>query len=492
MSLRLHGPATIAIAFVVPLAVLLATVRTSVGFWDTGDLQTVAWIAGIPYPTGYPGYVVVAWLWAHALPIGSVAARVNALSACALAASAATVTGLALVFDVLPVLAIFSGWSFAFAHLVWLRGSYADVHPLGFALAFAAVALAVRWALRADERALAAGILLAAAAVAVDNTTVLVLAGGVIVTLARAWPLGLVARNVAIGIALVVALYAYLPLRSAYVTAHHLDPTLALGIEPGRPFWDDHHPATADGFRSLVAGSEWSPGVTLARVLTPDALRAAAARIGPVYGPDEPQGLVFVALAGIAFIVARAPIVGLGLVLGAVVPAVFGATYQAEADPGRYLFMLYALTALGVGVAADRVVRAFTRRDSAVPLAAACALFAVLFVYDAVHGADVFATRADTDASDLAARVAAATRDGAIVVAPWDWATPLAYHAYVDRAMGSRIVVCALPQDYIERYAGWARGRQVAIVSDGAPDLPGFATRRLAGGTPQVYEIVAP
>ena len=41
---------------------LLATVRTSVGFWDTGDLQTVAWIGGIPYPTGYPLYVVAGWL----------------------------------------------------------------------------------------------------------------------------------------------------------------------------------------------------------------------------------------------------------------------------------------------------------------------------------------------------------------------------------------------------------------------------------------------
>ncbi len=469
---------------------LLATVRTSVGFWDTGDLQTVAWIAGIPYPTGYPGYVVVAWLWSHALPIGTVAARVNALSAFAVAASAGTVAGIALLFDVLPVIAICAGWTFAFSHLVWLRATYADVHPLGFAVAFVAVALAVRWALRGDARSLAAGIVLAAVALAVDNTTVLVLAGGVVVTFARTWPIALIIRNLAIGAALVVAVYAYLPLRSAYVTSHHADPTLALGIEPGRPFWDDHHPSTPDGFRSLVAGSEWSPSVTIVRVFTPDAIRAAVERIGPVYTADEPQGLPLVALIGIAFIVARAPIPGAGLVAGAVVPAVFGATYQAEADPGRYLFMLYAITALGAGVAADRAVRAFARQAVAVPLAAACALFAALFVYDATRAGDLLAARGDTAPADLAGRVAAATRDGAVVVAPWDWATPLAYHAYVDGAMGNRIVVCALSGDYLDRYAAWARDHQLAIVSDGPPDLPGFATRRLTGGTPQVYEIV--
>src|ERR1700681_1556953 len=162
---------TLVIAFVVPLAVLLSSVRTSVGFWDTADLQTVAWIAGIPYPTGFPGYVVIAWLWTHALPFASVAARVNALSGCAVAGGAATIRALALLFAVLPALAILAAWTFAFAHVIWVRATYADVHPLGFALAFVAIALALYWVRRDDARALATGIVLAGVALAVDNTT---------------------------------------------------------------------------------------------------------------------------------------------------------------------------------------------------------------------------------------------------------------------------------------------------------------------------------
>ena len=479
-----------AIAIVVPLVVLLSSVRTSVGYWDTADLQTVTWIAGIPYPTGYPGYVAIGWLWTHLLPFASVAARVNALSAIAIAAGAATVAALALLFEVRPAVAVIAAWTFAFAHVIWLRATYADVHPLGFAIAFLAVALAVRWVRRGEPRTLATGIVLAGLAVAVDNTTVLILAGGVVVTLGRAWPPGVVLRSLAVAALVVIVAYAYLPLRSAYVTAHRLDPTLALGIPPGRPFWDDHHPSTMEGFASLIAGTEWTPGATLARVITSEAAHNALARFGPELAEDEPQGLAIVALIGIAFIAWGAPLTASGLVLAALLPALFGASYQAEADPERYAFMLYALTALGIAVAADRTARAFAGRRPALALGVVCGLLALALANDAARGAPLFAARDNPGARALGMRVAATTRDGAVVVAPWDWATTLAYHAYVDESLGSRIVVCALPQDHLDEYARWAHDRQVTILSDGEPNLPGYRTRRLSDGIPQVYEII--
>jgi hypothetical protein len=483
-----------AIAFVISLVVLLGSVRTAVGYWDTGDLQTVVWIAGIPYPTGFPGYVLFGWLWTHAIPLGSVAARLNALSAVAIAAGAGTVAAIALLFDVAPALAVLGGCLFAFARTIWLRGSYADAHPLGFALAFAAIALAIRWTLRGEERALGAAIVLGGIAMAVDNTTVLMLAGGVVVALGRRWPLAMALRSLGIAAVVVVAAYAYLPLRSAFVTAHGLDPTLALGLPPGRPFWDDHHPSGVDGFLQLVTGTEWTPGYTLSRLLTVDRLGAAVARYGPALGAAFPQGLLIVALGGLGAIAFSAPLVAIGLLVAVVLPASFGASYQAEADPERYAFALYALTALGVAVGADRAVRAFARTTRpALALGAAIALLCAAVLHDAASARDLVASRSDGRAADLAARVAASTRDGAIVVAPWDFATPLAYHAYVENAMGRRIVVCALPLEDLAFYPEWARRRQLAIVSDGAPDIPGFRTRLLDGsGVPEVYELVAP
>ncbi|MBV9440414.1 MAG: DUF2723 domain-containing protein, partial [Candidatus Eremiobacteraeota bacterium] len=255
MSLRLRWPYALALAFAVPFAVLLVGVRTSVGVWDTADLQTVAWILGIPYPTGYPGYVLLGFLWTHLIPLGNAASRLNALSAFAVAAAAADVCGLVLAFDVAAPVALGAAWMFAFAEPIWQRGTYADVHPLGFAVALAAVALAVRWARTSDVRSLAAALVVAGAALAVDNTTILILTGALLTSLARPWPLRDVLRAALLGVAIVVLAYAYLPLRSAQVTAARTDPTLALGIEPGRPFWDDHHPSAFDGFVELVTGS---------------------------------------------------------------------------------------------------------------------------------------------------------------------------------------------------------------------------------------------
>jgi hypothetical protein len=283
-----------------------------------------------------------------------------------------------------------------------------------------------------------------------------------------------------------------LPLRSAYVSAHRLDPTLALGIAPGRPYWDDHHPATRQGFRSLVAGEEWGPHETLAALFTPHAFRQAVDRFGSFFNDDVPQGLPIVALVGLAFVAARSPAAGLGLLLAGVVPALFGASYPAEADPSRYVFALYAVTAVGIAVAADRTVRAFGRERPALALGVVGALLAAAVVRDAALGTDIVARRGDTDARELGDRVAASTRDGAVVVAVWDWATPLAYKAYVERGLGKRILVTALPNDYVAEYGRWMRGHQLTIVSDGPPQLHGYRTHLLAAGSPQVYEILPP
>ncbi len=492
LTLRLRETPAVALAFAVPLVVLLASVRTEVGFWDTGDLQTVAWIAGIPYPTGFPGYVLVGWLWTHLIPLGSVAARLNALSAVALAGGAATVTALGLLFEAGSVVALLAGWTFAFAHPVWTRAAYADAHPVGFAVAFAAVALAVRWNRHGGARALGLALALGGAALALDNTTVLILAGGLVAALGRRPPLRASAAGLAAAVLVAGAAYAWLPLRSAQVTAARTDPTLALGIPPGRPFWDDHHPATRTGFLRLVTGSDWAPGTAVARAFTPAALGTAWSRFGPELADDLPAGLLVAGAIGLAFAAEGSSLAALGLALAGLLPALFGGSYVAEADPERYVFALYAVLAVGIAVAAGRTVRAFAHDAPETAASAVAALLALGLVHEAVRGRDILAARGDRSAAALADRVVRATRDGAVVVAPWDLATPLAYRAYVERGFGRRIVVCALPDDFGYLFAGWLRAHQVVVVSEGPPALRGFATRALSGGDPAAYEVLAP
>jgi hypothetical protein len=491
LFLRFRRQITVAIAFAVPLVVLLSTVRTSVGFWDTADLQTVAWIAGIPYPTGFPLYVMIGWLWTHALPIASVAARLNALSAFAICVGAASVCAIAVMLDVAAIFAVLAGWTFALAAPVWIRGTYADVHPVGFAVAFLAIALAVRWVVSGDGRARTAAILIAAVAVGVDNTTVLILAGALVVGLGRRLPVRSTAAAFAGAVAIVCAAYAWLPLRSAQVFALRLDPTLALGVPAGRPFWDDHHPSSYDGFIALVGGTAWSPQSSIERLATSDAVNAAVERYGKHVTYDFPYGLSYLALLGGALVARRRPLVAGGLTLAAIVPALFGASYPVEADPGRYVFALYAVTALGIAVAVDRIVR-LARGGFQTPARYVVALALLALVgFDLTHSGDLWSQRGDISATMLGEEVTSFTRDGAVVVTPWNYATPLAYRAYVENAFGTRIVLCGNPADYdATQYTTWMRSREVVVVNDGEPQVPGFHTRLLAPGNPSVYEVV--
>jgi len=69
------------IAFVVYLLSLSPGVSWAHHSEDSGDLITSAWVLGIPHPTGYPLFCILGWMWSHVVVIGSVAWRMNALSA---------------------------------------------------------------------------------------------------------------------------------------------------------------------------------------------------------------------------------------------------------------------------------------------------------------------------------------------------------------------------------------------------------------------------
>jgi hypothetical protein len=62
-------------------ALYLATLAPTVLFADGGEFQFVPYILGIAHPTGYPLYLLLGWVWSHALPVGDVAYRMNLFSA---------------------------------------------------------------------------------------------------------------------------------------------------------------------------------------------------------------------------------------------------------------------------------------------------------------------------------------------------------------------------------------------------------------------------
>jgi hypothetical protein len=57
--------------------------------------------------------------------------------------------------------------------------------------------------------------------------------------------------------------------------------------------------------------------------------------------------------------------------------------------------------------------------------------------------------------------------DGAIMVAPWYEAQALGYGAYVEHALGSRVIVAGWPGDFVRNYPAWSRARRLVIYAGG-------------------------
>ena len=119
------------------LAVYVATLAPGLTFEhngaDGGDLITAARTLGVPHPSGYPTYTLLAWL-ASQLPVGTIAYRANLLSAvCASLAAGLTCLSAQIVLagsrHRLAVSAA-TGLTFAFSSLLWSQAVIAEVYAL--------------------------------------------------------------------------------------------------------------------------------------------------------------------------------------------------------------------------------------------------------------------------------------------------------------------------------------------------------------------------
>ncbi|GAC1539237.1 MAG: hypothetical protein NVS2B17_14270 [Candidatus Velthaea sp.] len=465
MTHRLRTTIAGILAFAVPFAAYVASLRPGLDFWDTGELQTVPYILGIPHPTGFPAYVLIGWMWSHVLPFGDPAYRMNLLSAAGMATACGAVAGALREWDVEPVFALGAALVFAFTRVPWDHGTHADVHALAIGVAGLAFWAALRWRRNGSRRALYACALLCGLALAIHSAMVLLVPGVALAALARRPAARQIGAALALGAVLVVGAYAYLPLRSAVVYAERKDPTLALGVAPGRPFWDNDHPSTFAGFRAEIAGSEFGAGHALGSLFDPAVVRSLPSRFGAAALGDLAGGVLLIAFVGAIAFVRRSPFGGTGLLLGGFLPVLFVLAYHAESDPERYFLASYWVIAVFLGAGAHVLGLGGAERAPR----GVIALVGTLFVF--VAAANVYANRNafgahDDEARRFVTRVIAQTPANSIIVAPWMYATPLAYGAYVEHRLGDRIVVTGWPRDYSGRYREWLARRPVRIVGE--------------------------
>jgi transmembrane protein TMEM260 (protein O-mannosyltransferase) len=480
------------LAFIVPLGIYAASISPNVGAWDTGELDMVPYIFGIAHPTGFPAFILLGWLFSHALPLSTVAWRMSFLSAIAMAGTSFAVYALARLLGVARLAAFGAALLFALGRVAWTRGVRAEVHSLAGFEAVAATVLALLWYRTKDPRALVGACLAVGVGLATHEVVGLAVPGvAFLLIAANKMP---APRTIALCAACAVlpsVTYAYIPLRSAYVTAHRVDPLLALGVPPGRPYWDYGHPASARAFARYITGSDFHAPSSVAAIVQP----ATYARIWPrLYdlGVQEfPVSALVLALAGLTALAIAEPFVAAGLALALFPATIFAYSYYAESDPARYGLPTFAFVAALIAYGVTRIAGWLSHDDRRFANVTMVLALAILIVSLAYQNASIMGERADSRWADYVVRLRDSTPDNAIVVADWAYATPLAYAAFVERSMGNRVVETAHAEDDLANIRRWVDAHPLYVVSEQVPPMVGeFRLQLVSPGQPNILRVV--
>ena len=139
--------------------------------------------------------------------------------------------------------------------------------------------------------------------------------------------------------------------------------------------------------------------------------------------------------------------------------------------------------ALG-GYGASEIVRALPplrATTAAVVFGLAAALFAI--------NAHIFDQRADSGAQAVIDAAAEKTPPDAVLIAPWLYATPLAYGAYVEHRLGDRIVVSSWLSENADRVPAWLKHRPVYVIGRLFGSVPGYRIQKIPSSGVDVYRV---
>jgi hypothetical protein len=296
---------------------------------------------------------------------------------------------------------------------------------------------------------------------------------------------------IALGIAIGLLPYAYIAPRAAWLFAHRTDPTLAIGLPPGLPFWDYGDPETPGRFWAFVTGAEFHVHSGFSGYFQPVRYfaygAALIARLGDAYGY---VGTILATL-GTIFLILRRDVASKALVLAAVLAVPYTESYSDLQEPDRYYLLALWCAAIAIAVAFERIADLLQqRRTQFIRVGLAVALVCALALGVPPRG-DIFAQYVDRGAPEYVAYVKSVTPGNAIVLAEGAYSSPLAYASYVEHSFGDRTAVASGPTQYESHFRAWlAQKRPLYIVTfDDSLTLKPFVLQRLT--TDQNYSVFA-
>jgi Protein of unknown function (DUF2723) len=491
-----------------------------VGYWDTGEFQTVLPLLGTAHPTGYPTYVLIGFIANILLtPFGEPAFRINLLSLLAVAfAAGATVALLRRLTGSTPI-AMATGLGLSLTPVVWANATRADPHPIHLAFVALLLLVLVTWEQKRRAKAPDADRWLVAAALVFGLS-----AGNHSLTLLLAPPIGLFVLATEPRIVLrprLLALCALVVVGSA--AAVYLELPLRAG--PFRAPLVYAQPETWDGFWYIALAEQFRGSLS-------DPLGNLPHKLGEIGQLAWNQFGFLTPLLVPAFLATVRAVPRYALLSGSamVITLLFNTSY-ANADIDRYYLgpVLWAWTWVGIlgafllrllvdwipgaeaRVGAGEPAGAVEpgpnpRRAPVLSLANALAVIAAIAILipgiSAMSYSRIQADRSgDTSAARWLATAMPLFEQNAVVVSWWSTSTPLWYGQKIEGLRPDIFIVddrTMLDQnlggasDVIARYLGHqpvyvirANGSDLALV------LKDYELKQLLGnGSNALYEVV--
>jgi Protein of unknown function (DUF2723) len=461
-------------ALLVPAVAYVAAVSHEPASWDTAELQGVPYILGISHPTGFPIYVLLGWIWSHALPFGTIAFRTNAFCAVAMAVAIALGYAVAVELEAPRPAALLATLWLAFTPSIWQHAVRAEAHDVALALSALSVYCIVHWLKRGGGWWYAGAFASYGLALAAHPNAIWLLPGLLLATLvAKHRPRLSLAFGSAMLVVAGLSFYLYVPLRSWYIQSHGLDPTAALpGIALAGAgaaiFWNYNAPYTLHGLLRELTGSESNTPGFFTSSFNPSHWQDALWAL--VKGTNDQYGAFALVLAcvGFALLWRRDWRSAAVLLLTCSAALLFAVTYSDEGDTDRYrmlsVWMISPLMALALPRGHD-VANGFGRF-------LLCVFLGVGAVTAFAAGHHFYDHAPREGGRWIIDRVTPFVPPGSVLVANWVDATSLAYGAYADRSLPRRIIVSGWSPEGVDLYRSWVRpGRRVFMLVD-PKDLP--------------------
>jgi hypothetical protein len=475
-----------AVAFAAPFVIYALSSSQSVGFWDMAEMATVSDLFGIAHPTCFPAFVIAGWIATHAIPFETVAWRATLVS-CAGASLSALALWIALrALDCPRASALAFAWLFAFGEVVWKHATRVEVHALELGFETFALACAVVFARNHNRRWAIAALVSAGFALATHPNALWTAAGTVLIVAfaQRRWNAAS-AGTAALALCAPLLLYLYILPRSMWLQAHRVDPTLAIGVPPGQPFWNYGNPSTIASFLWMVTARQWGTQAqgSLLSALDPRHVLPAFSSFAHLAAANHSWLFLLLAAAGLAFVARRVPAAAVGLAVAMAAVVAFAHAYKIENDTPRYLMAALWIEMLFAGAAI-----AWVGQSRPLRIAAAVLLFAAAG-HTFWQNRYVFAQRSDPGALPFIARVKAETGRHDIIVAGWTYVTPLGYATYVLHDFGARIPVNAEPPEWDWLIRQLAASGRADIILDRPVAIAGVRMTPLDRDSPGIYRL---